>query len=128
MSTATATTRGIARGTRQTRARERFLRRRRSLAGIVEGALDPRFPQRHGLRPWPRIPHTNRAAVNEPLQRIAALLRDPAITVPDRTLRRVMGFLTDPASPAYGPYPNQAGFAAYSLLDEVSALSPHLAV
>ena len=128
MSTATVTTRGLARRTRQTRARERFLRRRRSLAGIVEGALDPSFPQRHGLRPWPRIPQTNRAAVSEPLQRIAALLRDPAITVPDRTLRSVMGFVTDPASPAYGRYPNQAGFAAYSLLDEVSALSPHLAV
>jgi hypothetical protein len=128
MSTATVTTRGFSRRTRQTLARERFLRRRRSLAGIVEGALDPSFPQRHGLRPWPRIPHTNRAAVIEPLQRIAALLRDPAITVPDRTLRRVMGFVTDPASPAYGRYPNQAGFAAYSLLDEVSALSPHLEV
>jgi hypothetical protein len=124
MSTATVITRGFPRRTRQTLARERFLRRRRSL----EGALDPHFPQRHGLRPWPRIPHTNRRAVAEPLERIAALLRDPAVTVPDRTLRRVMGFVTDPASPAYGPYPNQAGFAAYSLLDEVSALSPHLAV
>ena len=102
MSTATVTTRGFPRRTRQTLARERFLRRRRSLAGVVEGALDPRFPQRHGLRPWPRIPHANRAAVLEPLQRIAVLLRDPAITVPDRTLRRVMGFVTDPASPAYG--------------------------
>jgi hypothetical protein len=128
MSTATVTTRGFPRRTRQTLARERFLRRRRSLAGIVEGALDPSFPQRHGLRPWPRIPHTNRAAVIEPLQQIAALLRDPAITVPDRTLRSVMGFVTDPTSPAYSRYPNQAGFAAYSLLDEVSALSPHLEV
>ena len=79
-------------------------------------------------RPWPRIPHPNRAAVREPLQRIAVLLRDPAITVADRTLRRVMGFVTDPASPAYGRYPNQAGFVAYSLLEEVSALSPHLEV
>ena len=52
----------------------------------------------------------------------------PAITVADRTLRRVMGFVTDPASPAYGRYPNQAGFAAYSLLEEVAALSPHLEV
>jgi|KBSMisStandDraft_5_1062788.scaffolds.fasta_scaffold31096_5 hypothetical protein len=128
MSTATVITRGIPRRTRQTLARERFLRRRRSLAGIVEGALDPRFPQRHGLRPWPRIPQVNRAAVTEPLQRIAAILRDPVVTVPDRTLRRVMSFVTDPASPAYGQYPNQAGFAAYSLLDEVSALSPHLTV
>jgi hypothetical protein len=128
MSTATVITRELPRRTRQTLARERFLRRRRSLAAIVEGAIDPGFPQRHGLRPWPRIPHTNRAAVSEPLERIAGLLRDPAITVPDRTLRRVMGFVTDPASPAYGRYPNQAGFAAYSLLEEVSALSPHLVV
>jgi hypothetical protein len=128
MSTATAITRAFPRRTRQTIARERFLRRRRSLAAVVEGPLHPRFPQRHGLRPWPRIPNTNRAAVIEPLERIAALLRNPAITVPDRTLRRVMGFVTDPASPAYGQYPNQAGFAAYSLLEEVSARSPALAV
>ena len=128
MSTATALDRAFPRRTRQTIARERFLRRRRSLAAVVEGVLDPRYPQRHGLRPWPRIPHANRAAVVEPLERIVALLREPAITIPDRTLRRIMAFVTDPASPGYSQYPNQAGFAAYALLEEASAHTDRVAL
>ena len=58
MSTATVTTRSFPRRTRQTLARERFLRRRRNLAGIVEGALDPAFRSGTGYARGPafRLP------------------------------------------------------------------------
>jgi hypothetical protein len=122
MSTATAVNQTIPRRrTRQTIARQRFLRRRQSLAAIVERALDPRYPLRHRVGAWPRIPAANRKAVAEPLGQIARALREPAITIPERTLRRVLAFVTDPASPAYGEYPSQAGFVAYALVDEVLA-------
>ncbi len=112
------------RRTRQTIAQQRFLRRRQKLAAILEGELDPRYPLRHGLRSWARIPSGNRAAVAAPLQEIVGLLRDPATTVSERTLRRVLAFVTDPASPAYGEYPTQAGFAAHALADDVRADGP----
>ena len=98
------TTRGLTlpRRTRQTVARERFLRRRQKLAAILESELDPRHPLKHGLRSWERIPPANRTAVAEALREIVALLRDPAVTIPERALRRVLAFVTDRASPAYG--------------------------
>jgi hypothetical protein len=107
------------RRTRQTIAQQRFLRRRQKLATILESELDPRYPLRHGLRSWARIPSANRAAVAGPLQEIVGLLRDPAITVSERTLRRVLAFVTDPVSPVYGPHPTQAGFMAHALADDV---------
>jgi hypothetical protein len=121
MNTATALNQAFPRRTRQTTAQQRFLRRRRNLAAILESALDPRYPLRHGLRSSPRIPGANRTAVAEPLRHIAALLRDPAITIPKRTLPRILAFVTDPTSPVFGEYPTQAGFAAYSLVDEARA-------
>lgn len=121
MNTATALQRPFIQRTRQVRAQERFLRRRRRLASILEDALDPNYPLRHGTRAWPRIPRRNRAAVSEPLQEIAVLLRDPAVTIPERTLRNVLAFVTHPGSTVYGEYPNQAGFRAHSLVDEVRA-------
>ena len=73
-----------------------------------------------GLRSSPRIPGANRPAIDEPLGHIVSLLRDPAVTIRERTLRRVLAFVTDPASPAYGAFPIQAGFAAYSLVEEIA--------
>ena len=113
----------LPRRTRQTVAQERFLRRRRKLAAIVESELDPRHPLKHGLRSSERIPPANRATVAESLQDIVTMLRDPAVTIPERTLRRVLAFVTERTSPAYGAYPNQAGFAAHSLVAEVRACS-----
>ena len=113
----------LPRRTRQTVAQERFLRRRRKLAAIVESELDPRHPLKHGLRSSERIPPANRATVAESLQDIVTMLRDPAVTIPERTLRRVLAFVTERTSPAYGEYPNQAGFAAHSLVAEVRACS-----
>jgi hypothetical protein len=121
VSTAPGLTRTLPRRTRQTVAHQRFLRRRRSLAAILESALDPRHALRHGLRSLPRIPVANRTAVAEPLHHLVTLLRDPAITISKRTLRRVLEFATHPTSPLYGEYPIQAGFAAHSLVDEARA-------
>ena len=120
MHAASTITRALPRRTRQTVAQEKFLRRRLKLAAILESALDPRYPLRHGLRSSPRIPSGNRTAVAEPLHLIVLLLRDPAIAIRERTLRRVLAFVSDPDSPAYGAYPNQAGFAAYSLAEEIT--------
>jgi hypothetical protein len=113
----------LPRRTRQTVARERFLRRRQKLAAILESELDALHPLRHGLRSWERIPRANRTAVAESLHEIVTLLRDPAVTIPERALRRVLAFVTDRTSPAYGEYPNQAGFAAHSLVAEIRACS-----
>jgi hypothetical protein len=112
------------RRTRQTIAQQRFLRRRHKLAAILASELDPRYPLRHGLRSWARIPSANRAPVTEPLLEIVALLRDPATTISGGTLRRILAFVTDPASPVYGQYPTQAGFAAHALADDVRAHRP----
>ena len=109
----------LPRRTRQSVARERFLRRRRKLAAIVEGALDPRHPLRHGLGSWARIPAANRAAVVGPLKQVVTLLRDPAVTISEQTLRRVLAFVTDQGSPVFGAYPNQAGFAAHALAEDI---------
>ena len=96
-------------------------RRRRSLAGTIEISLEPSVVQRHALNYWPRIPAANRAALAEPMQEIISMLRDPAFTFTDDALARILALATHPASPAYGPYPIQARFAAYSLLDELGA-------
>ena len=124
MSTATALTHALPRRNRQAIAQQKFLRRRQKLAAILESALDPRYPLKHGLRSFARIPGANRGAVGEPLEHIVALLRDPSVTVGDRTLRRVLAFVTDPRSPAFGPYPNQAGFAAHALAEELHSSGP----
>jgi hypothetical protein len=113
------TTHTVPRPSRQARLQKRFLRRRQRLAAILERALDARYPLKHGLQPWPRIPRENRSVVFEPLEQIAALLRDPAITIPERTLRNVLAFVTHPSSAAFGEYPTQASFRAHSLVDEV---------
>jgi hypothetical protein len=96
-------------------------RRRRSLAGTVEVSLEPSDAQRHTLNYWPRIPLANRAALTEPMQEIVSMLRDPEVTFTDDALARILALATHPASPAFGPYPIQARFAAYSLLDELGA-------
>lgn len=121
MDTHATLTPSVPRRTRQSVARERFLRRRRKLAAIVEGALDPTHPLRHGLGSWVRIPAANRAAVAGPLRHIVMLLRDPSVTISEQTLRGVLAFVTDQGSPAYGAYPNQAGFAAHALAEDVRA-------
>jgi hypothetical protein len=121
VNTATALNQALPRRTRQTIAQQRVARRRQSLASILESALDPRAPLRDRVRGRRRIPAANRAAVVEPLEQIAMLLRDPALPIPERTLRRVLAFVTDLASPVYGEYPSQACLGAYLLIDEVRA-------
>ena len=121
MSTATAPNHAPPRRTRQTIAQQRVVRRRHNLAAILESALDPCSPLRHRVSAWPRMPAANRAAVAEPLAQVARLLRDRRVTIPERTLRRVLAFVTQPNSMIYGEYPNQARFGAYSLVDEVRA-------
>ena len=96
-------------------------RRRRRLAGTIEISLAPSIAQRHALNYWPRIPSANRTALAEPMQDIVSMLRDPAYTFTDDALARILALATHPASPAFGPYPIQARFAAYSLLDELGA-------
>jgi hypothetical protein len=96
-------------------------RSRRSLAKTLEVALDPGHGVRRGLNSWPRIPRANRVAVAEPMREIILLLHDPAKAIPERTWQRVLAFVSHPASPAFGEYPNQAGFAAYTLVAEVRA-------
>jgi hypothetical protein len=112
-------TRSAPRRTRQTIAQDRFRRRREKLAVILERELDPHVPLRHRLGFWERIPPTNRAGVGLPLAQIVTLLRDPVVTISERTLRTVLAFVTEPGSPAYGEYPNQAGFAAHALVAEI---------
>ena len=68
------------------------------------------------------IPVANRAAIAEPFEQLVVMLRDPSITIPNRTLRDVMAFATHPTSPAYGGHPAQAG-AAHALVDEVRVQS-----
>jgi hypothetical protein len=96
-------------------------RKRRRLAATLEIALDPRHAVRHGLRTWPRIPQANRVAMAEPLREIASLLRDPAVTLPEDALPEIMAFASHPTSPAFGPHPVRAKFAAYALVDDVRA-------
>ena len=48
------------------------------------------------------------------------MLRDPAVTIPEHALR-ILAFVTDRRSPAYGEYPTQAGFAARALVQEIRA-------
>jgi hypothetical protein len=107
-------------GRRPQAASERAVsRRRRSLAGTIEISLEPSLAQRHTLNYWPRIPYANRVALAEPMQQLIAMLRDPEIDFTDETLARILALATHPASPAFGSYPIQARFAAYSLLDEL---------
>ena len=99
----------------------RLSRRRKNLAATLEIALEPRHAVRRGLLTWPRIPQANRVAVSEPLREVASLLRDPAVSVPESAFPRIMAFASHPASPAFGPHPVRAKFAAYALVDEVRA-------
>ena len=112
---------GIARAPGARARQDGVSRRRRSLAGTIEVSLAPSVAQRHALNYWPRIPSANRTALAEPMGEIVAMLRDPAFTVTDDALARILALATHPASPAFGPYPIQARFAAYSLLDELGA-------
>jgi hypothetical protein len=121
MSSATARKHAHPRRNRQAIAQQRVVRRRHNLAVILESALDHRSPLRHRVDAWPRIPAANRAVVAEPLAHIAALLRDRKVTIPERTLRRVLAFVTQPDSVIYGEHPNQARFGAHSLVEEVRA-------
>jgi hypothetical protein len=103
----------------QTVSRRGVSRRRWSLAGTLEISLEPALAPQHTLSYWPRIPYANRVAIAEPMQEIVSLLRDPAIVIADEALPRILALATHPASPAFGSYPIQARFAAYSLLDEL---------
>jgi hypothetical protein len=94
-------------------------RRRRSLAGTLEVLLAPALAPRFTEEYWPRIPYANRVAIAEPMHEIVALLRDPAAVIPDEALPRILALATHPASPAFGPHPTQAQFAACALLDEL---------
>jgi hypothetical protein len=106
---------------RHTSAQRGVSSRRRSVAAALEITLDPQLARRRALLYWPRIPRDNRAAVSEPLQEIVALLRDPHITLCEEALRQVMALATHPSSPLYGPYVNNARFAAWALVDELRA-------
>ena len=105
----------------------RVSRARRNLASTIDMTLEPRDGVRRGLRSWPRIPRANRAAVAEPLTEIAALLRDPEVTISASTARRILALATHPASPAYGQHPNRAGFAAWALLAELRGQAERIA-
>jgi hypothetical protein len=94
-------------------------RNRRSLASTLEIALEPRHATRRGLRTWPRMPRANRLAVAEPLREIISLLRDPEMQLADDALPEIMAFATHPTSPAYGPYPTRASFAAHALSERL---------
>jgi hypothetical protein len=94
-------------------------RRRWNLAGTLEISLAPALAPRHSLGFWPRIPYATRVAIAEPMQEIVSLLRDPDVEIPDDGLERALALATHPASPAFGPHPVQARFAAYSLLDDL---------
>jgi hypothetical protein len=96
-------------------------RNRRGLATTIEIALEPRHAVRRGLRTWPRIPQADRAAICEPLREIISLLRDPDVAVDETALPAIMAFTSHPSSPAFGPHPVRAKFAAYELVDEVRA-------
>ena len=76
------TTQTVPRPTRQARMQKRFLRRRQRLAAILERALDARYPLKHGLQPWPRIPRANRSVVFEPLEQIASCSATPRSRFP----------------------------------------------
>jgi hypothetical protein len=94
---------------------------RRGLATTLEIALEPHHAVRRGLRTWPRIPPANLMAIAEPLREIVSSLRDPEIDVPKSALPHVLAFVSSPASPAFGPHPTRAMFAAYALADELRA-------
>jgi hypothetical protein len=127
MATTTAPNPVLPRTKLRTIARGGVSRKRRNAAAALEITLDPQLAQRRALRFWPRIPRENRAAVTEPLQEVVSLLRDPAITLPDDAVEQALRLVTWPTSPVYGPYPNQAGFAAYLLIDHLRTSAGHVA-
>ena len=96
-------------------------RRRWNLAATLEILLDPAHAPGPRLNYWPRLPSANRAALAEPVQEIVAVLRDPGCEVVEADLERILSLATHPASPAYGRYPTQARFAAYSLAEDIRA-------
>ena len=85
---------------------------------MLEILVDPTLAPRRRFNHWPRIPYANRVAMAEPLQEIASLLRDPEIEIPEEAQQRIRALATHPASPAFGSYPVQARFAAFSLADD----------
>jgi hypothetical protein len=99
--------------------RRHVSRRRSRLASTLEITLEPAMAPKQSLSYWPRIPYPCRIAIAEPMQEIISLLRDPDVEFPDEALERALALATHPASPAFGPYPIQARFAAYSLLDDL---------
>jgi hypothetical protein len=107
--------------------RQARLRQRRRLAGTLETTLQPRYSARGGQLRWPRIPHDNRDAAAEPLREIIALLRDPAIAIPDQIFRRIVELTTHPAAPLYGQYTTQARFRAFALAAELRVRAHSLA-
>jgi hypothetical protein len=110
---------GLLRRRREGVARHGVSRRRWNLAGTLEISLEPALAPRHSLGYWPRIPYATRVAIAEPMKELVSLLRDPDIEIPDEALERALALATHPASPAFGPYPIQARFAAHSLLDDL---------
>jgi hypothetical protein len=121
MATRIASSIPLPRRVRRAAARPVVSRTRRSAAAALEITLEPWLAQRRGVRSWPRIPRANRAVATEPLLEILALLRDPAITLPDDAVRQVLTLAICPTSPLYGRDPNQALFAAQSLVNQLRA-------
>ncbi len=110
----------------QAAPRRAVSRRRWNLAATLEILLDPAHAPGPRLNYWPRIPYANRVALAEPMQEIVVLLRDPGCEIAEVDLERVLTLATHPASPAYGSYPTQARFAAYSLADDLDTVAnPH---
>jgi hypothetical protein len=120
MATSTAApTLGLPRRSSDSVATRGVSRRRWNLAGTLEISLEPALAPRRSLGYWPRIPYANRIAIAEPMKEIVSLLRDPDVEIPDEALERALALVTHPASPAFGPYPIQARFAAHSLVDDL---------
>jgi hypothetical protein len=101
-------------------ARRRAVSRRRwSVASTIEILIEPALAPGPRLNAWPRIPHANRVALIRPMREIVALLRDPAIAIPEGAEERILALATHPSSSAFGRYPVQAHFYACALLDEL---------
>jgi hypothetical protein len=108
-----------AHGAAPTAPRRAVSRRRWSLAGTLEILVEPALAPRRRASHWPRIPYANRLAMAEPMHEIATLLRDPGVEAAEDAQSRILALATHPASPAFGAYPVQARFAAFSLLDQL---------
>ena len=119
MATWAAPSQAVPRRFQRTRGEPGVSRGRRRLAGTLEISLDPKLAMRRGLVYWPHIPWENRVAMSEAMEEIVLLLRNPAVTISDDALQRILVLATHPESAAFGPYPNRARFAAWALADEL---------